>query len=66
MKIYHIIELIQMAMGEKPNLTEKAKKERGKHFFWGAIKHQLPKLSSKKSFKIENIPQDPPEYKKAW
>jgi len=66
MKIYHIIELIQMAMGEKPVLTNKAKKERGKHFFWGAIKHQLPKLYSKKTFKLEDIPENPPDYKEAW
>ncbi|TFF86840.1 MAG: (Fe-S)-binding protein [Promethearchaeota archaeon] len=66
LKVYHIIELIQMAMDEKPCLSEKSKKNRSKHFFWGTMKHQLPKLFSKKSFKLEKIPKDPPEYKKAW
>jgi Fe-S oxidoreductase len=66
LKVYHIIELIQIAMGEKPSLTEKSKKERGKHFFWGAIKHQLPKLYSRKNFQIEKISENPPDYKKAW
>jgi hypothetical protein len=55
-----------MAMGEKPSLTEKDKKERERHFFWGAVKHQLPKLYSKKKFKLENIPENPPDYKEAW
>lgn len=66
LKVYHIIELIQMAIEDKPTLTEKAKKDRGKHFFWGAVKNQLPKLYSKKTFKIENIPENPPDYKEAW
>jgi Fe-S oxidoreductase len=66
LKVYHIIELIQMALGEKPSLTEKSKKERGKHFFWGAIKHQLPKLYSQKTFKLEEISENPPDYKKGW
>lgn len=66
LRVYHIIELIQMAIGEKPSLTEKSKKERGKHFFWGAIKHQLPKLYSRKTFQLEKISENPPDYKKAW
>ena len=66
LRVYHIIELIQMAMGEKPSLTEKSKKERGKHFFWGAIKHQLPNLYSRKTFQLEKISENPPDYKKAW
>lgn len=65
-KIYHIIELLQMAMGEKPSLTEKAKKERARNFFWGTMKKQVPKLFSKKTFNLEDIPEDPPKYKKAW
>ncbi|MFW9929813.1 MAG: heterodisulfide reductase-related iron-sulfur binding cluster, partial [Candidatus Thorarchaeota archaeon] len=66
LKVFHIIELIQMAMGEKPSLTEKSKKERGKHFFWGAIKHQLPKLYSQKTFLLKKISENPPDYKRAW
>ena len=66
LKVYHIIELIQMAIGDEPTLTEKAKKDRGNQFFWGAVKNQIPKLYSKKTFKIEEIPEDPPNYKEAW
>ena len=55
-----------MATGEKPTLTKKAKKKRGKHFFWGAVKNQLPKIPSKKTFKIAEIPENPPDYKEAW
>ncbi len=65
-RVYHIIELIQMAVGENPTLTKKAKRKRGKHFFWGAVKNQLPKIPSKKTFKIEKIPENPPDYKEAW
>jgi len=67
MKIYHIIELLQKAMGEEPSLTEEAKNERAKHFFWGIMKKQFPKVFSRKKFKIADIPEEPPEYhKKAW
>ncbi len=66
LKVYHIIELIQMAIGEKPCLTSKLKKKRGNYFFWGAIRKQVPKLLSKKTFKIAKIPEEPPEYDEAW
>ena len=66
LKVYHIIELVQMAIGEKPSLTNRAKKKRGKHFFWGIIKNQFPKIPSKKKFRIAEIPEDPPKYKEAW
>ncbi|MFX1495431.1 MAG: (Fe-S)-binding protein [Promethearchaeota archaeon] len=66
LKVYHIIELLQMAIGEEPSLTKKAKKKRGKHFFWGAIRKQIPKISSKKTFKIGEIPDNPPNYDEAW
>ncbi len=65
-KVYHIIELIQMALGEKPSLTNKAKKKRGKHIFWGIMKKQVPKILSKKTFKLAEIPEDPPKYGEAW
>ena len=64
-KIYHIIELLQMACGEKP-MSNKAKKKRAKHFFWGIMKKQLPKLPSKKTFKIADLPEDPPPYSEAY
>jgi Fe-S oxidoreductase len=66
MKIYHIIELIQKAMGEEPALTDTIKKERANAFFWGIMKNQMPKMLSRKRFTIAEIPEDPPEYKEAW
>ncbi len=65
-KVYHIIELIQMAIGEKPSLSTKAKKKRASNFFWGTMKKQVPKILSKKTFKIEKISEDPPEYGEVW
>jgi len=64
-KIYHIIELLQMAIGEEP-MTDKKKKKRAKHFFLGTIKKQFPILASKKTFKIAEIPEDPSPYGEAW
>ncbi|MFO8018159.1 MAG: (Fe-S)-binding protein [Promethearchaeia archaeon] len=65
MKVYHIIELLQMAIGEEP-ISAKTKQQRAKHFFWGILKHQLPKTLSRKEFRIEDIPEDPPPYGEAW
>ena len=65
-KIYHIIELIQMAMAEKPLMSEKEKKRRGRHFFMGALRHQMPVVASAKTFRLAPIPEDPPEYGKVW
>lgn len=65
-KIFHIIELIQMAMDEKPLMTEKEKKRRGDLFFWGTMRHQLPLIASGKTFRLAEIPEDPPEYGEAW
>jgi len=66
LKVYHIIELVQMAIGENPSLTKRAKKKRGRHFFWGIIRKQFPKILSKKKFRIAEIPEEPPNYKEAW
>lgn len=66
LKVFHIIELLQMAIGEKPSLTSRRKKKRGNNFFWGAIRKQVPKLFSRKTFKIAEISEDPPKYKEAW
>ncbi len=66
LKVYHIVELLQMAMGEKPSLTKRAKKKRAKHFFLGIIKKQVPKTLSKKTFKLAKIPENPPKYADAW
>jgi Fe-S oxidoreductase len=64
-KIYHIIELLKMAIGEEP-MSYKDKKRRAKHFFFGIVKKQFPKIASKKTFKINDIPEDPPPYGEAW
>ena len=58
MKIYHIIELVQMAIGEESQTT-KIKRKRARHFFWGIVRKQFPKLVSKKRFKIDKIQVDP-------
>ncbi|TFF86849.1 MAG: (Fe-S)-binding protein [Promethearchaeota archaeon] len=65
-KVYHIIELIQMGMGEEPVLTQKDKKKRASKFFWGTMLKQVPKLLSRKTFKLADIPEDPPPYGEAW
>ncbi len=66
LKVYHIIELLQLAAGEKPSLTKKAKRKRAKHFFWGTMWKQVPIIPSKKIFKLADIPEDPPKYGEAW
>ena len=66
LRVYHIIELLQMAIGEIPSLTKKAKRKRAKYFFWGTLWKQVPKIFSKKKFKIAEIPEDPPNYGDAW
>ena len=65
MNVYHIIELLQMAIGEKP-MSNKAKKKRAKHFFWGIMKKQLPKTFSKKTFKIAEVSEFPPDLDTAY
>ncbi|MBD3352387.1 MAG: hypothetical protein GF364_12945 [Candidatus Lokiarchaeota archaeon] len=58
MEIYHIIELIQLAIGEIPKrlIGRTAKK-----MFWGNILNALPKIPKKKTFKIPPISEDPAE-----
>ena len=65
MKVYHILELLQIAIGENP-IPYKAKKERAKQFFRGIMKKQLPKTMSKKTFKIANISEKPPDTDTAY
>ena len=43
-----------------------AKKKRAKHFFWGTMKKQVPKIPSKKTFTLADIPKDPPLFEEAW
>ncbi len=64
-KVFHILELIQMAIGEKP-MSKKAKKKRANTFFWGIVKKQFPITLSKKKFKIADLPENPPPYGDAY
>jgi len=50
--VYHIFELVQMAIGEKPLRRQD---ERGKTFLMGTIKNQIPKMLSKKRYKLGDI-----------
>ncbi len=56
--IFHIIELIQLAIGETPN---RLASYTAKNMFWGIMKHQMPRLISPKRFKLPEIPEDPEE-----
>ncbi len=56
--ILHIIELIQMAIGETPvRLIDRT----ANNMFWGILKKQVPHLYSRKTFKIPPITEDPEE-----
>ncbi|MFX0043563.1 MAG: (Fe-S)-binding protein [Candidatus Hodarchaeota archaeon] len=66
LRVYHIIELLQFATGENPSLTKRNKKKRAKHFFWGTMWKQVPIITSKKTFNLSDIPEDPPKYGEAW
>ena len=55
-----------MAMGEEPVLNQNDKKKRASKFFWGTMLKQVPKLLSRKTFKLADIPEDPPPYGEAW
>ncbi|MFX0092149.1 MAG: (Fe-S)-binding protein, partial [Candidatus Hodarchaeota archaeon] len=61
MEIYHLIELLQIAIGEKPR---RLIRKTAKNMFWGILRNQLPVLYSKKTFKLPSIPEDP--YKDAY
>ena len=56
--IYHIIELIQMAIGETP---KRLAPHTAKNMFNGIMKHQMPRLLSPRKFKLPEIPEDPSE-----
>jgi len=53
MPIYHIIELLQIATGEKP---ERKHKQRGWTMFKGVVLNQFPKTLSRKKFSIKDLP----------
>jgi Fe-S oxidoreductase len=52
MPVYHLLEILQMAIGEKP-LRRQA--SRARKLFLGVVRHQFPKLLSWKRFHLEEI-----------
>lgn len=52
MPIYHILELLQIATGEKP---ERRHKSRGRLMFRGVALHQFPKALSRKRFYMKDL-----------
>jgi len=50
--IYHLIELVQTAIGEKPQTRIGP---RSRAMLLGAIRHQSPKLISRKKFRMPPI-----------
>lgn len=58
MEIYHIIELLQLAIGEKP---ERMINQTASKMFRGIMVKQFPKLWSRKRFFLSLIPEDPAE-----
>ena len=50
MKIYHLLELIQMAIGEKP---DRLNKKRAAKMLSGTLRHQVPTLVSTKRFNVK-------------
>lgn len=50
MPIYHILELLQKAIGETP---KRRNKQRGRQFFLEVLKNQFPKLISRKRIHVE-------------
>jgi Fe-S oxidoreductase len=53
MPIYHIFELLQMAVGEEPARLHKA---RARTMFKGVVTHQFPKVLSRKRFFMRDLP----------
>ncbi|HIE16957.1 MAG TPA: (Fe-S)-binding protein [Dehalococcoidia bacterium] len=55
MPIYHLLEILQMAIGETPLRRQN---HRGKLFLLGMLQHQSPKLISRKRFQVQTIEQE--------
>lgn len=53
MPVYHIFELLQMAVGEEPARLHKA---RARTMFKGVVIHQFPKVISRKRFFMRDLP----------
>ncbi len=52
MPVYHVFELLQMAVGEKPARLHKA---RARTMFKGVVIHQFPKVLSRKRFFMKDL-----------
>jgi Fe-S oxidoreductase len=52
MPMYHLIELIQLAIGEQP---QRLYKKRARQMFTGILRHQVPAMLSSKRFYSEEI-----------
>ena len=55
--VYHLLELLSMALGEK---VEHPMKWRASAFLWGVLRNQLPLTLSRKRYRIPEIPVVPP------
>jgi Fe-S oxidoreductase len=55
MPIYHILEMLQMTIGEKP---ARRQKQRGRAQLVGTLVHQSPKLISRNRFRVKQIAQE--------
>jgi len=55
MPIYHILEMLQMAIGEKP---ARRQRQRGRAQLVGTLVHQSPKLISRNRFRVKQIVQE--------
>ena len=53
---YHLLELVQMAIGESPQRRQGAL---ARQFLVGAIRRQFPRLLSRERFWLPEIPAEP-------
>ncbi|MBN1636169.1 MAG: hypothetical protein JW920_06620, partial [Deltaproteobacteria bacterium] len=52
MPVYHILELVQLAIGEKP---QRLYRKRAWQMLAGTLRNQLPDMASRKRFHIKDI-----------
>jgi Fe-S oxidoreductase len=56
--VYHLLELVQMAIGETPRRRQGAL---AAQFIAGTVRRQFPKLLSRERFWLPHLPEDPVE-----
>jgi hypothetical protein len=54
--VYHLLELVQMALGETPRRRQGAL---AREFVLGTVRHQFPKLASRARFRPPELPVEP-------